>query len=102
MTPQSPGAEPNLGTAVEAIEFALALDDAWTDRCQFLESWLHGDISEWPEFKPAPQPEKVLPPVPYALAEFNSVVGGEMQFSDMSQDAIDYISGLLHAAKKEG
>lgn len=43
---------PPLGTAVQAIEFALTgIDDAWTDRCAFLEAWQHGDISEWPEYK---------------------------------------------------
>lgn len=38
-----------LGTGVEAIKFALLIDDHY-DREGFLDSWLHGDLSDWPEF----------------------------------------------------
>lgn len=38
-----------LGTAVQAIEFALGIDDHW-DMRQFLDDWMHGDVSEWPEY----------------------------------------------------
>lgn len=36
--------------AVRAIEFASSLEDAHECR-EFLQSWLHGDTSEWPEFE---------------------------------------------------
>ena len=32
--------------AVEAIEFALTIDDHFEMR-EFLKSWAHGDIDEW-------------------------------------------------------
>lgn len=38
-----------LGSGVEAIKFALKIDDHH-NREAFLDSWLHGDLSEWPEF----------------------------------------------------
>jgi hypothetical protein len=51
-----------LGTGVEAIAFALKIEDHYDMRA-FLESWLEGDLSVWTEFdariedcKPAADP----------------------------------------------
>lgn len=47
---QQPDVNAGLGTAVQAIEFAITIDDHY-DRLEFLESWKHGDLSEWDDFK---------------------------------------------------
>ena len=38
-----------IGTAVQAIEFALTIDDHYEMR-GFLDRWMHGDIEEWPDY----------------------------------------------------
>lgn len=45
---QQPDAD--LGTAVQAIQFAITIDDHY-DRLEFLECWNCGDLSEWDDFK---------------------------------------------------
>ena len=39
-----------IGTAEQAIDFALNKIDDHYDRAEFLESYQHGDISDWPEY----------------------------------------------------
>ncbi|QRE77356.1 hypothetical protein [Methylobacterium aquaticum] len=39
----------NIGTPVQAIEFALKIDDHY-DMRDFLGSWNEGDLTDWPEF----------------------------------------------------
>ncbi len=34
---------------LRVIKFAVTIDDHF-DMREFLDSWLHGDVSEWPEF----------------------------------------------------
>lgn len=42
------GAGP-LGDPIGAIKFALTIEDHFDMRA-FLADWLHGDLTEWPEF----------------------------------------------------
>ncbi|AWV18770.1 hypothetical protein A3862_27195 [Methylobacterium sp. XJLW] len=47
--------------AGEAIKFAVGIDDHY-DRLEFLQSWLSGDTSEWPEFiQTPPSPPSATP-----------------------------------------
>jgi len=39
------------GTAEQAIEFALTIDDHF-DMRGFLNNWLEGDLDDWPEYQP--------------------------------------------------
>lgn len=39
----------------DAINFALTIDDHY-DRLEFLQSWIKGDLSEWPEFASSDAP----------------------------------------------
>lgn len=39
-----------LGQAVQAIEFALEIDDHF-DMREFLDGWMHGDVQDWPEYQ---------------------------------------------------
>lgn len=43
---------PELAEPVEAIKFAVEIDDHF-DRLYFLNSWLHGDLGDWPEYRAA-------------------------------------------------
>ena len=40
-----------LGTAVQAIEYALAHLDDHFDMREFLNDWMHGDVEEWVEYQ---------------------------------------------------
>jgi hypothetical protein len=46
--------------AVLAIEFAVMIDDHY-ERLDFLNGWLVGDTTEWPEFTAAPSPAEKEP-----------------------------------------
>ena len=39
----------NIGTPVQAIEYALRLDD-WAEMQCFLKDWQEGDVSAWVEY----------------------------------------------------
>lgn len=45
-----PSGNISLGTAVQAIEFALKIDDHY-DMREFLNGWMHGDVEEWDEYQ---------------------------------------------------
>ena len=47
-----------LGTADQAIEFAVQIDDHY-DRLSFLQGWLEGRLEEWGDYQPWISP---LPP----------------------------------------
>lgn len=40
-----------LGTAVQAIEYALAHLDDHFDMREFLNDWMHGDVEDWVEYQ---------------------------------------------------
>jgi hypothetical protein len=43
--------------AVQAITFAVEKINDHFERLEFLNGWLHGDTSEWPEFTAPPRPD---------------------------------------------
>jgi hypothetical protein len=48
-TPSADEIQARLGSGAEAIRFALLIEDHF-NRDEFLQEWLVGDLSLWPEF----------------------------------------------------
>ncbi|MGX9980650.1 hypothetical protein [Methylobacterium fujisawaense] len=80
--------------AGEAIKFAVGIDDHY-DRLEFLQSWLSGDTSEWPEFiQTPPSPPSATPEghPPMTVEEAREILAYERsRYNGTAKNAAAYL-----------